>query len=113
MLRERHRLRSGFVLAVAMLCIVSIPLIANGLTQVRAIVMSAEGAPVVRAWIGPRDIDVRAWSIDGAVVTLDLAGTEPPAPAAELAKALAVTYGQPVEVEVSYTQIQRERAIAP
>jgi uncharacterized hydrophobic protein (TIGR00271 family) len=113
LLRERHRLRNGFLLALVVLCIVAVPLVQNGLQQARTVILSNQGAPIVRAWIGDRDLTVVAWSIEGEQVTLDLTGTEPPAPAGDLAKALAASFGQPVEVLVSYSPLQREQAAAP
>ena len=111
-LRERRRLRNGFILALVTLCIVALPLVGNGLQAIRTTIRSTEGAPVVRAWIGNRDISVTAWSIEGDLLTLDLAGTEPPAPASELASSLAASFGSPVTVNVRYTPIQRDAASA-
>jgi hypothetical protein len=112
-MRERHRLRNGFLLAVVMLIIVAIPLMKSSLEEARTIILSNEGAPVVEAWVGDRNLEVVRWSISGELVTVDVAGTEPPAPAASLAATLAATFGQPVQVVVNYSPVQQEQAAAP
>jgi uncharacterized hydrophobic protein (TIGR00271 family) len=111
-LRERSRLRIGFALALVGLCIVAIPLFANGITQIRTIILSTTGAPIVRDWIGHRNIEVTTWSIEGDEVTLDLRGTEAPAPAESLARSLAGAFGSPVTVVVRYTPYAEERGAA-
>ena len=112
MLRERHRLRNGFLAAVVALVIVAIPLIANGIDAARAIIWSTTGAPIVRDWIGNRDLAVLDWSITGNVVSIALTGSDTPAPAAPLAASLAQAIGQPINLEISYTALAREHAVA-
>ena len=112
MLRERHRLRNGFAAAVVALIIISIPLAARGVEAVQATIQSTIGAPIVRAWIGDRDLEVVSWSIDGETVTLDLAGPDAPADATSLAASLAEAFGRPVDLEVNYVPATVERASA-
>ena len=71
-LRERHRLRNGFALALVLLCVVSVPLFANGAQEIRTTVLSTTGAPLVRAWIGSRNLQVSSWTIDGDQVAIVL-----------------------------------------
>ncbi len=110
MLRERHRLRNGFILAVIALVIVAIPLIWHSVGVVQGTIRSTQGAPLVRAWIGERDLKVITWSIDGSDVTIELQGTDAPAPAGTLAASLAGAFGAPVNLEITYVPVQREAA---
>jgi uncharacterized hydrophobic protein (TIGR00271 family) len=112
MLRERHRLRNGFIGAVVVLVIVAIPLAWHAVGVARATIESTTGAPIVRDWIGDRDLQVTAWSIEGDAVTIDLAGPDAPADAAPLAAALAEAFGRPVDLEVNYVPATVDRAIA-
>ncbi|MCU0483084.1 MAG: DUF389 domain-containing protein [Chloroflexi bacterium] len=112
MIRERHRVRNGFVAAVIALVIITIPLAVTGVDRATEWVRASTGAPLVREWIGDRDLEVRTWSVEGDVVTLLLAGPDEPAPAAELAGRLATAFGGPVELDVEYTPTRRERATA-
>ena len=77
--------------------------------------MHAEaGAPIVKAWIGDRDIEVKAWLVDGGDVTLHLAGVDAPGSAADLAESLATAFGSPVVVRIEYEAIERfDAAAAP
>ncbi len=110
MLRERTRLRNGFVAAAIMLVIIAIPLAWRGLEHVQATLRANAGAPYVRAWIGERDLEVMAWTIDGPDVTIELAGPDAPPPAAPLAASLARAFGAPIDLEISYVAVTRERA---
>jgi uncharacterized hydrophobic protein (TIGR00271 family) len=112
MLRERHRLRNGFIVAMAVLVVVAIPLGVHGFDTARATIWSTTGAPIVRDWIGDRDLEVLEWSITGDTVTIALTGTDAPAPAAPLATSLAQAIGHAIDVEISYTPLTRERASA-
>jgi uncharacterized hydrophobic protein (TIGR00271 family) len=112
MLRERHRLRNGFAAAVVALIIISIPLAARGVEAVQTTIRSTIGAPIVREWIGDRDLEVASWSIEGDTVTLDLAGPDAPAPAASLAASLARAFGHPVDLEVTYVPAAVDHATA-
>jgi uncharacterized hydrophobic protein (TIGR00271 family) len=112
MLRERHRLRNGFIVALVALGFISIPLVAQGIEDARATIWSTTGAPIVRDWIGDRDLEVLDWNITGNTVTIALTGSDAPAPAPPLAASLAQAIGQPIELEISYTPMTRERASA-
>jgi uncharacterized hydrophobic protein (TIGR00271 family) len=112
MLRERTRLRNGFIAAVIALVVVAIPLAWHGVEQFRVVVHSTAGAPIVRDWIGGRDLEVTSWSIAGDTVTIALAGPDAPPDAAPLAASLAEAFGAPVELEVSHVALARERATA-
>ena len=112
LLRERHRLRNGFVMAMAALVVVAIPLAANSVEEARGLVRSTTGAPIVRAWIGTRALTVTSWSIEGDEVVLNLTGPDTPAPAAPLADSLARAYGTPVDLQITYTPQSRERVVA-
>lgn len=110
MLRERNRLRNGFVAATIALVIIAIPLAWRGVEHIQATLRASAGAPYVRAWIGDRDLSVTSWSVDGSDVRIELAGSDTPPPAAPLAASLATAFGAPVELEISYIAITRERA---
>ncbi len=111
MLRERHRLRNGLIIAILGLVAVSIPLAWNSQQAIQSVVRGTTGAPLVRAWIGARDLQVVTWSVSGDVVTIALTGTEAPPDAAPLADGLAKAFGSPVDLHISYAPIQRERAV--
>ena len=66
----------------------------------------------MRDWIGARDLQVLDWSITGNTVTIALTGSDVPAPAAPLAASLAQAIGQPINLEISYTPLAREHAVA-
>ena len=108
----QRRLLVGFVIAAIGLVAISIPLVINAASRIRDIVWSNAGAPVVREWIGERDLRVDAWSIDGSVVTISLAGPDRPGDASVLAKGLADAIGQPVELSVDYVYVEHEAATA-
>ena len=112
MLRERHRLRNGFIGAIVVLVIVAMPLVWHAVDVARATIESTTGAPLVREWIGARDLEVTSWSIEGDAVTLDLAGPEAPADAAPLAASLAEAFGRPVDLEVNYVPATVDRVTA-
>ncbi len=111
MLRERHRLRNGLIVAIVGLVIVSLPLAWNSVRAVEGIVRGTTGAPLVEAWIGTRDLQVVTWSITGDEVRLALVGTDAPPDAAPLAQSLAKAFGSPIDLQISYAPIQRERAV--
>jgi hypothetical protein len=110
MLRERARMRNGFIGAVVLLAIISIPLIATGFQTATESAQATKAEPYVRAWIGDRDLRVADWSIENDVLTIDLAGSDTPAPAQDLATELAGTFGAPVTVTVNYTPTRQEVA---
>jgi len=112
MLRERRRLRNGFIVALVALGFISIPLVVQGIEDARATIWSTTGVPIVRDWIGDRDLEVLDWNITGNTVTIALTGSDAPAPAPPLAASLAQAIGQPIDLEVSYTPMVRERASA-
>ncbi len=112
MLRERHRLRNGFIAAVVALVLIAIPLVQRGAEVYEATVRSTLGAPIVLDWIGDRDLQVTSYSIKGDSVTINLAGSDAPAPVAPLASQLAQAFGAAVDLEVNYTAVAREHATA-
>ena len=112
MMRERHRLRNGFAIAVIALVLIAIPLVATSLDRAFVIVRSTQGAPVVRDWVGSRDLSVDDWSIDGDTVTLRLSGSDTPGDPARLASQLAHTFGTPVKVEIDYVPLTHTEAAA-
>jgi uncharacterized hydrophobic protein (TIGR00271 family) len=112
MLRERHRVRNGFIAALVALAIISIPLAWRGIETAQGWIRATTGSPYVRDWIGDRDLDVREWTIDGATVRLLLAGPDAPGDTQALAAALATAYGAPVTLDVEYIATTRERVEA-
>jgi hypothetical protein len=102
MLRERHRVRNGFIVAVVALVIIAIPLVVTGVQRGLDDIHTYEGAPVVRAWIGDRDLTVSSWSVSGSAVDLTLSGPDTPADSADLAHSLAAAMNIPVNLDVRY-----------
>jgi uncharacterized hydrophobic protein (TIGR00271 family) len=102
MLRERHRVRNGMVIAVVALVMISIPLLSTGVSRGLDAIRANEGAPVVRSWIGDRDLTVSSWSIAGSAIDLTLTGPDAPGDPATLAKSLATTLGIPVDLDLRY-----------
>jgi uncharacterized hydrophobic protein (TIGR00271 family) len=102
MLRERHRVRNGMIVAVVALAVIAIPLVVTGIGRGLDAIRANEGAPVVRSWIGTRDLKVTDWSINGGDVALTLIGPDVPAPADDLATSLASTFGIPVDLDLRY-----------
>jgi hypothetical protein len=105
--RERRQLKVGFVVAIAAVVLLAIPLAGNSVQELRNTIYSTEGAPVVKAWIGTRDLEVVDWSIEGHTAHIDLRGTATPPDAGALAASLAKAVGEPVVVELTYVPIQR------
>jgi uncharacterized hydrophobic protein (TIGR00271 family) len=112
MLRERNRLRNGFIAAVIALGVIAIPLALNGADAIRSTLRATTGAPIVRDWIGDLDLEVTTWTVEGSAVTLNLTGVDAPPDAAPLAAELATAFGAPVELEITYIAMTRERATA-
>jgi uncharacterized hydrophobic protein (TIGR00271 family) len=112
MIRERHRVRNGFIAAVIALIIIAIPLFFSGVQRTAEWARATTGAPVVRDWIGERDLTVEAWLVEGDTVSLVLAGPDVPGDTAQLASELAAAFGGPVTVEVEYVASVRERVDA-
>jgi len=106
-IRARRQLQAGFVVAVVALAALAVPLAWNSRDEVENTVHEAQGAPVVRAWIGTRDLEVADWTIDGSSVRIELRGTATPPDVGPLASELAKTIGQTVTVEIVYTPIER------
>ena len=112
MLRERHRVRNGFIAAVVALVIIAIPLVSTGVQRASEWIRATTGAPYVREWIGDRDLEVREWLVEGETVTLLLAGPDAPGDARSLATDLATAFGGPVAVDIEYVPSVRDRAEA-
>ena len=110
MLRERRRLRNGFLAAILALAVIALPLAWHAVDALQDVVRSSTGAPLVRAWIGERDLRVTAWSIEGDMVSIAVTGSDAPPPAATLATSLAGAYGIPITVEITYVAAVREQA---
>jgi len=109
---DRRRVRLSVVASVIALVIVSLPLVWRANQNIANSVHADAGAPVVKAWIGDRDLEVTAWLVDGEDVTLKLAGVDAPPNATELATSLAAAFGTPVVLRVEYEPIQRYDANA-
>jgi hypothetical protein len=112
MLRERHRVRNGFIAAIIALVVISIPLAIGGVQRAGEWIRATTGAPVVRDWIGGRNLTVEAWSVEGDTVSLVLAGPDAPGDTSQLASELAAAFSGPVTVEVEYVASVRERVDA-
>lgn len=112
MLRERSRVRIGFIAAVAALVVIAIPLVVTGTQRASEWVRATTGAPYVRAWIGDRDLEVREWTVAGDTVRLLLAGPDAPGDAQALAASLAAAFGGPVVLETEYVETATERVEA-
>ena len=108
MLRERHRLRNGFILAVGALVVISIPLALNSVDVVRTMTRETVGAPLVRAWLGASDLKVIDWAVDGNHVKIRLQGTVTPPDGATLAMELAKVFASPVDLEIEYLPVIRD-----
>jgi len=102
MLRERHRLRNGFIGAMIALVVIAVPLVVDSVAEAQKVLRATAGAPFVRDWLGGRDLEVTSWSIEGDTVTLNLTGPDAPPDAAPLAAELAKAYGAPVDLRISY-----------
>jgi uncharacterized hydrophobic protein (TIGR00271 family) len=102
MLRERHRMRNGMIVATIALAVIAVPLFVTGIGRGLDAIRTNAGAPVVRSWIGSRDLKVTDWSINGGDVALTLTGPDVPASADDLATSLASTFGIPVDLDLRY-----------
>ena len=113
MLRERHRVRNGMIVAVIALAIIAIPLVVTGADRAFDAIHANEGAPVVRDWIDGRDLKVSAWQVTGSNISITVTGPDAPADAGQLASSLAAALGIPVDLDLHYvasTHIQTEAA---
>jgi uncharacterized hydrophobic protein (TIGR00271 family) len=112
-LRERRRLRNGFILAMVALAVITVPLAWRSVESVTETLRATEAAPLVRAWIGDRDLEVTAYAIEGSSVRLDVAGPDEPAPAADLVVDLGAAWGIDVDLSVVWTPSRLDRAASP
>lgn len=112
-LRERRRLRNGFILAMIALALITIPLVWRSAESVTETFRATEASQIVRGWIGDRDLDVTSYDIEGTTVRIDLAGPDEPAPAAELAADLAAAWETRVDLNVVWTPSRLDRAASP
>ena len=106
-IRARRQLRAGFLVAAAALIALAVPLGLNSIGELRNTIRETQSAPIVRSWIGTRDLEVAGWTIDGNTARIDLRGTATPPDVAPLAADLSKAIGEPVTVEILYTPIQR------
>ncbi len=112
-LRERRRLRNGFIVAMIALAVITIPLAWRSAEQVVEALLAQEAVPIVRAWIGERDLEVTTYDLEGTTLRLDIVGPDEPAAAAELAAELRAAWDRPVEITVSWTPSSLDRAGSP
>jgi uncharacterized hydrophobic protein (TIGR00271 family) len=112
LLRERHRVRNGMIVAVVALVIIATPLVLTGIGRVHDMTHTTAGAPVVEAWIGGRDLQVTAWSVKGSDVDLTLTGPDAPASPEELAHSLAAAFGSPVKLDMHYIASSHSETIS-
>jgi len=112
--RERRRLRNGFIVAMLGLVVISIPLAWRSAENIVAMRQADAAAPLVREWIGGRDLEVTAYDIDGTAVDIALRGPDEPPDSATLASSLAKAFGRPVKLTVDYVAVaQQESAARP
>ena len=110
--RARRQLQLGFVIAVAALVVLAIPLAANSMVEVQDTIRETESAPIVQAWIGGRDLQVQSWTIDGDAATIYLRGSDAPPAVQPLADQLANATGGPITIQIDYTHVDRTSASA-
>jgi len=111
-LRERRQVRTGVTIAVVAMLLLAIPLTVHGYRTAVSSVRATDGAPILRTWIGDRDLSVREWAIDGSIVSLVLEGPDAPGDVNVLARELAAVYGSPVTLDVEYVAAMRARVDA-
>jgi len=111
-LRERHRLRTGFIVAMVAMIVIAIPLAVHSYGSAREAILGARGAPIVAGWIGARDLEVTSWSIEGDRVTIALAGVAVLPSAQDLATQLAEAFGEPISLELRYVPVTRSNVTA-
>jgi uncharacterized hydrophobic protein (TIGR00271 family) len=109
---ERRRLRNGLIVAFVALALITVPLVWDATAEVDEMVMTLEGAPVVESWIGDRDLTVTDYDIDGQRIKLILSGSQAPDDVPQLARELATTYGEPVDLTVEFIPLITVRAVA-
>jgi uncharacterized hydrophobic protein (TIGR00271 family) len=105
-----YRVRNRMIGAVILLGLIAIPLAWRGFDTARSAILGAQGAPVVRSWIGDRDLAVVTWSIAGDDVVLELMGSDRPGDTTALATSLAQSFGSPVNLRVEYAPTERSDA---
>jgi uncharacterized hydrophobic protein (TIGR00271 family) len=103
----RQKFRFEFLVAIVALIVISLPLVWRASQNITNTVNASNGAPIVKAWIGDRDLQVRSWLVDGGDVTLHLVGTDIPGSATDLATSLAGAFGSPVVVHIDYDHIEK------
>lgn len=107
-----RRLRSGFVIAVVALAIIALPLVWRSYQNAVATITAINGTPVVRSWIGDRDLEVTGYDINGQTIDLTVAGSVMPDDVPALADELARSLGHPVDLTVVYVPRVRVQAEA-
>ena len=106
------RMRSGLVVAVIALAVIAVPLVWRSYQNVTSTMTALSGAPVVRGWIGERDLEVTEYTIQGETIEMTVAGSEVPRDVPALAQELARTLGHAVDVTVVYVPRVRVKAEA-
>ena len=104
-------LRRSLAFSVVALVVISIPLAIRAADNVRIVLWSRAGAPVVESWLAGQDLRLDGWIIEDATVTLAVRGSTPPAGVDALAGDLAAAIGQPIELVVDY--VPSDRTVAP
>lgn len=106
------RMRSGLVVAVIALAVIAVPLVWRSYQNVTSTMTALSGAPVVRGWIGERDLQVTGYTIAGETIEMTVTGSEVPRDVPALAQELARTLGHAVDVTVVYVPRVRVKAEA-
>ena len=101
----------GLIVAVLALALISIPLAAQALDNIRVIVWSNAAEPAVSAWTTAQDLRVADWSIEGDVLRLSVAGPNAPVGVDALASDVAAAIGHPIELHVDF--IQQRHDVVP
>ena len=108
---ERDRMRRGLAVSVVLLALVAVPLAWRSFDQVTASLQALDAAPVVKAWVGDRDLEVTGYSIARGTIDLVVTGSVVPDDVPALAEALADALDQDVDLTVEYVPRVQVKAI--
>ena len=101
---EERRIRAGIITAAVAVLVVSIPLGIQSWTGIKTNRDTGVASERVQSWLKGTGLQETEIEVDGEQVVVEVVGAEKPPPPGPLAKDLAKSFGNPVEVEVQWTK---------
>ncbi len=103
-IQDEQRIRAGVITASVIVLAVSVPLGIHSWGEIRENKEVEVSSEQVETWLGGTELQSTGVSVDDDRVTVNVAGPDEPPSAGPLANAIAEQFGNPVEVEVRWTE---------